>query len=313
MARFSLATYTIRLREKYTGNYKDLDFLGRGEDLQVAFGQYLRTRQADYSIDSSSQSMLRVQQVTERGRSFSGRIATGEYGYEATLYDVRAAIVSYRRTADDAEMMPFYFLAYLPAGRDEGVLILQRRSQYGIRTVFLRDFVKYFEGSFPDLKVEINPLIPSQLIDQYLQNGRLTKVRFIRFHIPSDVTDAYDTGGHVEELGRVELSVWAGRNRGLPVVDRVREVLNGRRNINEMIELSSFDYDNVKVEIDLGGSRRTLDLSNVMKLRAHYDISSEVKVGADGHPEFGSVDGIARKLLSSLEASLVRDVDDLPW
>ena len=71
-----------------------------------------------------------------------------------------------------------------------------------------------------------------------------------------------------------------------------------------MIELQDFDYDNVKVEIELAGSRKTLDLSNIMKLRAYYDITSELVVGPDGHPVFSSIDGIAQDLMGSLLSTI---------
>ena len=207
-------------------------------------------------------------------------------------------------------MVPFYFLVNLPAQRDEGVLILQRRSQYGIRTVFLQDFAQYFKQFDSTLEVEINPLIPQSLIDQYLHDGRLTKVRFIRFAIPADVANAFDAWGHVEEPGYTELVISARRNQRLPLLGRFHDVVNGKRDVNEMIELHDFKYDTVKVELDLAGSRRTVDLSDIMKLRAYYDITLELEVGANGHPVFASIDGIARDLMSKVLHSIgTRDAD----
>ena len=203
--------------------------------------------------------------------------------------------------------MPFYFLANLPAKRDEGVLILQRRSQYGIRDVLFRDFARHLKFVDSKVQAEINPLVPQQLIDQYLQGGRLTKVRFIRFAIPSDVTDAFDAGGHVEEDGRVELVISARRNRSIPLLGPIRDVVTHKRRVNEMIELRDFDYDNVKVELEIGGSRRTLDLSNITKLRANYDITRELKVGTNGHPVFASIDAIAKDLMGTLVDALEPD------
>ena len=304
MARFSLSCYTVRLRDKRTDTYLQLDSFQGNQDLLLVFDQYLQARTLAYSVDSNNQKLLRVLRKDTQSRSTKGIVETGEYGYEAELYDVQSRSISYQRTASDAEMMPFYILANLPAHRDEGVLILQRRSQFGIRTILLNDFIEYFKSSYPTIQVEINPLVPQQLIDQYLENGRLTKVRFVSFSIPSDVTDAYDGLGHVEESGYVEYIVHAGRNRGLPLWGMVRDALSGRRNVSEMIELRDFDYDKVKVEVELAGSRKTIDLSDIMRLRANYDITSEIEVGSNGHPVFSSIDGIAQDLMGSLLATL---------
>ena len=262
---------------------------------------------ANYSVNARNQKLLRVLQSGLQNRTIGGVVETGEYGYEAELYDVEADAVSYQRTANDAEMVPFYFLVYLPTQRDEGVLILQRRAQYGIRTVFLQDFTQYFKEFDSTIQVEINPLVPQNLIDQYLQDGRLTKVRFIRFAIPTDVADAFEGGGHIEESGHTELVVSAGRNQRLPLLGRIRDVVNRRRDVNEMIELHDFGYETVKVELEVAGSRKTVDLSNVMKLRAYYDITSELEVGTNGHPVFTSIDGIARDLMGRLLDTLRTD------
>ena len=197
--RFSLSSYTVRLRDRLSDDYLQLDNFEGSQDLLHVFDQYLQTRTDAYSVNRANQKLLRVLSKENQNRSVKGIVETGEYGYEAELYDVQSRSVSYRRTASDAEMMPFYILANLPAHRDEGVLILQRRAQYGIRTILLNDFIEYFKLLHPAIQVEINPLVPQQLIDQYLENGRITKVRFVRFSIPTDVTDAYDGLGHVEE------------------------------------------------------------------------------------------------------------------
>ena len=81
---------------------------------------------------------------------------------------------------------------------------------------------------------------------------------------------------------------------------RLKEVFQGGRNVDELIELQDFDYENVKVELDVAGSRRTLDLSDVMKLRAHYDITGDLDIGPDGHPVFASIDEIAKEMMDGL-------------
>ena len=300
MARFTLSSYTVRLRDKYSHKYLRLDQFGSNHDLLSIFDQYLQDRKAQYSVNATNQKLLGVLQSDLQSRMISGLVETGEYGYEADLYDIQAASVSYQRTANDAEMVPFYFLVNLPAQRDEGVLILQRMAQYGIRMAFLQDFSQYLKGFDPTIQVEINPLVPQNLIDNYLQNGRLTKVRFIRFGIPPDVADAFEGGGHAEESGHTELVVSAGRSQRLPLIGRIRDALNNNKGVNKMLELHEFDYDTVKIELELAGRRRIVDLSNIMKLRAYYDLPSELEVGANGHPVFTSIDSIAQDLIGGL-------------
>ncbi len=304
MASFSLGCYTVRVTDKSTGQNLPLDGFLNGHDLMTIFVQYLQDRVADHSIDAERQKLWRALQPHIRGRSVSGIIETGEYGYAADLYNVDQNTVSYQRIETDAEMMPFYFLAYLPARLDEGVILLQRRSNLGIRTIFLNDFAEDFERSYRGVKVVFNPLVPQQLLNEYMRNGRLTKIRFIRYGIPSDLSDAYDAGGHVEDEGTAEMVFSPKRGRSIPLLNRLREVMAGRREIREMIELRGYEYDNVKVELNVRGGKKTLDLSDVMKMRAYVDVTSDIRINSDGHPEFDSIDTVAQELMSSLLAEL---------
>ena len=290
--------------DKSTGQNLSLGDSSTRHDLIASFTQYLQDRKADCSIDDRRQKLLRVLQYERQTWLVNGIVETGEYGYNADLIDVDTATVSYQRTGTDAEMMPFYFLAHLPSHLDEGVILLQRRSNFGIRTTFLKDFAEYFEKSNQGVKVVVNPLVPPHLVNEYLQNGRLTKIRLIRYGLPSDLADAYDAGGHVENEGTAEIVFLPRRGWGLPLMNRIRDVLAGKREIREMVELTDHKYDNVKVEIDVGGSKKTLDLSNVMKMRAYVDITSAVSIKDDGHPEFSSIDTEAQALLNSLLSEL---------
>lgn len=268
----------------------------RGVDFLHVAQQYIRDRTHQYSLDQPARKLMRVAHSQNSFRRISGTIETGEYGYRADLYNVATSAVSYQRNTEEAEMLPFYFLVYIPQQQDEAVLMLFRRAQRGIRTILLQDFQTYFNPLYPNTALEINPLVPQSIIDE-LSRGRITKIRLIKYVIPTDIADALNSGGHLETPGTLEMSVRAGRNGSWPVLGNVRDVLEGRRGASRFLELDGFEYDNAKVEFDIGGKTRTVDLSDIMKLRSLVDISNDVTVGQDGHPVFNSVDVIANNLL----------------
>ena len=298
MARISIGCYTIRITDKSKKNLPIGKFWP-GHDLMNVLKEFLEERQAEYSIDEDRQKLLRVQQFHPRGRRISGLVVTGEYGYEADLYNVETDAVSYQRNRTDAEMMPFYFLAELPVELDEGVILLQRRSNLGIRTAFLQDFSMFFEKKYLGLKVEFNHLIPPNLINEYLQGGRLTKVRLIRYALPPDLEDIYDNVGHVEVAGTAEMVFAPRRGNSLPLIGRVQDILTGKKKVTELVEIPGYEYDNAKVELEIGDKRKTLDLSDTMKMRAYIDITDDVLIGEDGFPVFYSIEIVAEGLLGS--------------
>ena len=247
--------------------------------------------------------------LQDQDRIFSGIVKTGEYGYETELLDSNSGQPTHRRSVSEAEMMPFYFLIFLPQNTDEGILILQRFKQYGIKTILEKDINDYISSQYNSLELQINPLVPSQLINEYLRNGRILKLRFIRFSFPPDIADAYDTQDHLEEEGTTEYVISAKRRGSIPrrILEVILEVINGQRSSNEIIEIQDFRYDKVKVEVELNGNRRTIDLSDTNKLRAYIDISQSVRLGNDGHPLFESINEKAQELLQDLRTQIWRE------
>ena len=118
------------------------------------------------------------------------------------------------------------------------------------------------------------------------------------------LADAYDVG---DTKRQKEPPRWCSHReggQGIPLVNRLQEVLFDGRPINEMVELRAHEYDNVKVELDVRGSKKTLDLSDLSKIRAYVDITSDIRLCDNGHPEFNSIDAVARDLMGSLLAEL---------
>ncbi|KAA3615838.1 MAG: hypothetical protein D8M58_22325 [Calditrichaeota bacterium] len=305
MAKIALSTYTIRIRERREPTYERLDRFDRTTDFFNTFTQYLLNRNQNYSHVQNIQKLISVSNYSVDNRIITGIIKTGEYGYETELFDIQNNEVSYLRSVNEAELLPFFFQVFLPNNADEGILILQRFGQFGIRKAFSNDFNSYFNQLFPDYIVEMNPLLPSQIVDQHLRDGVVTKIRFIKFEVPNDIAEAYDNNGHTEEISSTELVVRAKRNQFLSFVpNRLIEFMNREKDVSNLFELTNFDYDTIKVEVKLDNETRTIDLSDLHKIRAYFDITGDVSINENGHPDYDSILQASNGLLNDLRVAL---------
>jgi hypothetical protein len=197
-------------------------------------------------------------------------------------------------------MFPFYFLFSIPEKKDEGVVILQRTGQFGIRKLVGQELRSLFEQKYPAYTASIQPLIPEEVVRKTLERGIVTKLRFIHFGVYKDIADAYDKHDHREEVGNMQLVVSARRGKSLPLIGRVKDVLSKKRELQSMIELPAFPYETVRVEVNVNGRKRTVDLGNLARARAYYDVDQDVKRGLNGQPVFKSIDTVARDLLAEI-------------
>lgn len=184
------------------------------------------------------------------------------------------------------------------------MVILQRFGNKGIRTQLLTDFQGYFSTQFEDLGVRINPLAPGSVVDQYLGNeGRVNAIRLIRYYAPDDIASLYKGRESALKDVYTELIIHAGGEEKFPIFDRIKAVLDGKRQIKNLVEIDNFEPQVVKLNIEYGGKTRVIDLGRPNEMRAYEDITNKVET-ASGHPTFESIDKLARELLTELTTIL---------
>lgn len=253
MATYALSSYTVRIKRLGTGEYEQLGSFGANySDFLAVLDDFLQERRQELSHDTEQKKLLRVETSQQQDRIEFGIIETGEYGIESELLNVDTQEASYIRQISDAEMLPFYFEFKIPPDKDEGIAILQRYKQFGIRGYLGFDLNGYFRDRFPAFRLELNPLVPEKMLKGILGEGEVKKIRYVKYEIPSDVFDAFPDG-HREASGYMELSIVAGKNQQLPIREKVLGFINKQNDLHELAELQDFDFDyeKVKVEVDV--------------------------------------------------------------
>jgi hypothetical protein len=301
MARIGLSAYAVRIRE-YGAPADDFELLGDfgGNDLLPFFDHFVRSL-AVVIPPIEKVARIRRRSVVSRDRTVAGVCECGDYGYEAEGWNATTHTVSYHRAIQDAELLPFYFLAELPQARDEGILLLQRFSQFGMRGAFVGALAPAFADTFPDYRIAVNPISSGTAWERFFRDGEMRVVRFIRYDVPNTPEAALTPDSQWEKRGYTELAMHAGRFTRLPFgLDRF---VPGQRPVTQIIEFPDFRYDTIKVQIELNGTTQTFDLGEPLG-RMSLDISGDVTLGRNGHPTFETIDPRARAFLATVRAAM---------
>lgn len=299
MPKISLTSYIVRIKSRSSKQYMKIGSYKEGADFLEKASGYLRSLENSNHVDLKKQKILGSTEIHVEDRLIYGIIKSGEFGFACDLFDTESCLISYRRQVHDADLMPFYFLLELPENSDEGILILQKFNQLGIKGLFT-DFLKErFHQEQEDFLLDVQPLIPEQILEQFMNDGRVIKINLTRFRLPSDIADAFDGQSHRELNGTTELVLKASRNGHFPMLGRIREWINERKPLKEFVAIENFDYDTVRIGVDFNGNIRTFDLSDLYRINPSLDISSQV-VLADGHPTFSSINSVAMSFLEDL-------------
>lgn len=250
-------------------------------------------------------------------RLITGIISAGEYGYETALYNVYTE-EERKRSSNEAELLPHYFLIYLPRNDTHGYMILQRFQNMGVKTIIVDIMKTAFSKNVGNYKLIVNNALPKCLFDDIINRVTVKEVRYTKYkkmEVPTDEIDnlkpedapKINTDDYVIERS------FKSRNpsgsipiHGKKLLQLFKDGGDIQQYLVEELNLDA-DADTLSLVVDDDKSSRTITIfdKNVKldyndRLFPYFDVSEEVVYDQTGHPKFSSIDSIAKDYLNIL-------------
>jgi hypothetical protein len=301
-----LEVYTFRVRRKYDKEYINLDTLTGRSDFLGFFNDYCSSLVAEMFVNTNQKKSIQFDKnfkVNSKLRVISGIISSGEYGIQSDIVDRHTTKKKFTKTVDDLDVKPFYFLLFAPIKTDVGFIILQRIGVYGIHTIFTSHLIKFFGERFNGLIIDFAPFLSKQLARIFVQDGGIRELKFRSYNLPKDIADKLDTTLN-EKVQSIELKITAKQNNFFNINNKALKFFNNKNagffDTPLLQQLGFNEEKQSKIKVVLGDNTRTIDLSDTGQIRPYFDIEDEVKKNSNGHPEFQSIDKIAKAYLKDL-------------
>lgn len=293
-----------------------LSELSGNRDLFEILSEFLTHYTEDSEVNEIHEKVISIGQleIDEENRTLTGTITSGEYGYASDLMNIETGEITHSRSISEAEILPFFFSFHIPEGVDRAILIFQKFKNYGVKTVFLECFKRYFvENVSSDFYIRLNKLTTEQEMNELL-SARVLKMRLIKFD-GTDIEHTINNCGDVEQSDiNTELVIGSNRNKVVPR-NLIESVLSGmpggqRDHIGSgvyEVEDFHYTYDTVKFEVEEpDGRKRTYDLGKLDEIAERRDITEEVEIAADGHPNYDSIKTLALEYNNELRQQIIR-------
>lgn len=302
MVSVTFSAYLIRIEKIKTDSFQELYQFNKTNDFLKILDLYLGQIQKSGEYLKKHKKMGVLESKAIKERKIKGSIKYGTFGFSSDIVETETGELTYPKVESEADLFPYYFQAFIPEGRDEGILLTQNIGVTGIYSVFRNAVVRRFNKSFPKYRMHLNQLIPEDIIDRLLSGGPVASLAFVKFGIPKNLEDAIDQP-HTEKKFRTELVVSAKGGFGNKIKSLVRKA--SKKNQKKIVEIIGFEYDFTKAVIDLGGGKtRTINLLDLSRIRPKYELSDEVEFGLDGHPTSKTLDAFADDLMLDLAKSI---------
>jgi len=295
MVRFKLVPYAVRIRRKMSEDYVVLDKIpmsGGFVDFFKIFTDFLRSYTKQSYILQKDRKTLYVEDLTikDEMRIVHGIIKSGEYGYEADFYDVKAQRrIPGARKVEHSEELPFFFLFHSPLAknRDRGFLILEKFKNFGVRSVFGRSLQNYMKVNIDEnLIVEIHPIIGEDLMKKLESADRILELKLIKKKVPKDVADKVLIENYEDVYEERSFKIKRNKNIFFKKMESLIETL---KNVTyPYYEVKGEKYDDIKIVIEEGKSQRTLSLGE-LKFRESMPLNEKTLKFERGFPTHDSL------------------------
>lgn len=255
-------------------------------------------------FSEDSRIMQIISSSAAKGKPISALIKTGEYGAEGDIFHKTQKKVTHKKTKEEADLMPFFFLADHLSSEQDGVMLFQRFRNLGVKEAIRNYIVEELNKDAPTLRFRLNTVTPARAIEELAQRAQIKTIILSRKGGKSDIADAYLSDGKIElsRVGAVEVQIVAKRESYLA---SLKEVLSKNGSINTGLLLSNFEnFDSIKIQATIDGKVRTFDASGIETMINHVDVTSEITFGENGHPTELSIESAAKSLLRDLKAQI---------
>lgn len=265
-------------------------------------------------VEVSALSRSRVHSVKRNADSsvICGIFQTGENGFTSELVDTETGLVNHNRLTSEAEFIPFFFMLAVPHGSDFGILALQKFKSMGIRDALATPLIRQFDADHPGRRLRVNRLVPAALAQQLLNEASIKGIRLVSYPDAVDPTATLG-GGYQERTHSIEMVFRPHRQGSFPIGNIV-SVLTGHRPASQLFEVNGFDYEKVKVELEINGKRRVLDLGRPDVVTPNVDITEDLQIDLlTGYPTADSLievfGGFAQDTLAQDGSEAVLDLN----
>lgn len=327
MARITISSHTIRVSEKRFPDKSELvDQIGKfNKDIAIEKDLYFELENAlkenKYSKNETKEKSWVFSNIhrDKNKRIICGIVRYGEYGYEADIVDVDSNIKQFKRLKTQAELMPYYFLMYIPKNSEVAYVVLQRFQKFGIQTIFLEELKNVLSTSLQDYTLRMNNFFSEEAFKKILNESEVKAIKSTKTYrkeLSSDPIENIDGKEQKKKITKdyqIETNLKPYNSEsfvatfGRTLLDRSSKGEEIQPATLESIGLSA-DCDELSVVVEHDKMTRTItlfskevNLNFENQLYPYINITGKVKIDkSSGHPEFDSIDKLAKDYLFDL-------------
>lgn len=219
-------------------------------------------------------------QVDKEKRQIFGKFDAGTTGDPVNINHPETNKTNYTVSPDELQARILNFFVQIPKNKQEGFIILQRKSTHSIQKSFEDCFNSFlakkgFQGE-NKLKMKLAHAPNSNLLQRMMDGGELKEISLERNGLPNSFSNLF-AGTNDSKLGTIATQLIFHKTA---IKDNFKQVLyaiySKSYNGDEQIEIEGNFYDEVSFTFYLDKITKTFYVKDKSKIRSEIDITSMV-------------------------------------
>lgn len=283
--RILLASYAIKIKHKkenaYLSAFNDVDdfypFLKKFFDYIFKNVNQLTDRSGKQTIYLTLDDLPKFD---DKNRTCYGYFSSGISGdnYKVKEIATNKVLVDVDRD-NHASFRDVFFYFSIPYNKSQGYLILQRKTNFGIKTKLtpaLNGFLA--KEGYMHNTLSLNNIIHISVYQQMMKLGKLKKVELVKNKIPNSLEDYLNNDENYQQRkGTLKTSFSSGT--ALPeswkfAIDNLM-----RKERNETVEIEGLDdsFTDLEFQLEMNGKQKTFYIKNQQRVQPDIDITKNVE------------------------------------
>jgi len=315
MSKISLSSYSLTLREKGVVEPIDLHSMDEKNMFEQIIHNFFDLHKERFTNDERNEKVFKTtilnsidcMEVDSEYYYTFAKVESGEYGVSTDIIDPITSDIVYTVKPGEAPVLPFSVLVIRPRiHTTRSFIIVQNISNYGIKTALEKYLKEYFAQLYPQYSIHITPLAPKKYVQALFEKYEINKIRFISYNVPEDDRNKMSIDNGIKS--RYKEKVFHGVSLVEATKQRLLSLINPGKRVADFGEIEGLDknYDDIKIEFNVGTSKKTIAMKNIDNLMFTDDITEKVKI-INGHP---TPDSLLLAMIDTAEY-LLRDWDQI--
>ena len=269
------------------------DFLNTMDD----FLSYIYKNIRDYH-DSQGKyrtfTLSNPQKKNEEKRIISGYLDSAYTGEKGKIKDRNTNNIKFNVDQNDLFSRDFFFLIYVPKGGKSGFLIVQRKENHGVKSIFESAFNNFMRSKgVSNFTLLLKQAPPRFFIQNFLKNGRLKEFKLIDSNINNEFTDERFDFGKEERTFKVNKK----SNHSNILKNVLIELYDSFNDEDDKIHfLNKGTFEEISFLLEYNGTTKTFYIRNKEKIRSNIDVSNQIDY-LNGEPSISSLVKVSLEIL----------------